>query len=425
LDNPEPHLIRRNFNLGVVNGALFYLSLALMSPTIILSVFAYQLTGSNKMVGVINSLTMLGWLWPQLFFANIIEAAERKKPFYVVSAILRSVTLGTIPVLLLVFGTGRPLLLFWSVAFLLLAHSSIGALGYLPFMDIVTRSMPANMRGRFFGARAFWGGILGLLGSIAARYILSEKSGLAFPTNYVLIFFLAFVFSSIAVTAFCMVHEPPSTPQKRRISLGHQLRRGPRLLTRDKVFRRFFLVRVLLALTGMAPPFFIIYAKQEFHVPAEAAAVFLAVQIVFSSFSAPIWGKIGDRWGNKVLLIWCGIIAALSMALILVSGRIIPILGRAVPSPETVFFGIIFACYGLGYAGTLLGGINYLLDIAPPRRRSTYVAFMNAFTTPLTFAPVLGGFLVDIFSFRFVFALSAFLAIGGTIASRSLRDPRR
>ena len=47
----------------------------------------------------------------------------------------------------------------------------------------------------------------------------------------------------------------------------------------------------------------------------------------------------------------------------------------------------------------------YMLNIAPPRSRPSYIGFMNTLLVPASFAPSLGGLLVSWIGYRWLFAL--------------------
>ena len=65
---------KRNFYLGVLNGALFFGVLPLLNPGDFISLLTNELTGSSVAVGLISSLYMIGGLLPQVVLAKYIEA---------------------------------------------------------------------------------------------------------------------------------------------------------------------------------------------------------------------------------------------------------------------------------------------------------------------------------------------------------------
>ena len=50
----------------------------------------------------------------------------------------------------------------------------------------------------------------------------------------------------------------------------------------------------------------------------------------------------------------------------------------------------------------MVGFMAYMLNIAPPRNRPTYIGFMNTLLMPVSFAPVLGGILAPHIGYRWL-----------------------
>ncbi len=91
---------RWNFIVNTLDGASFWFGMSFFSSTIILPLFVSHFTSSPLAIGLISFLGWGGIFLPQLFTANAVERAPRKKFF--------PVTLGffleRLPVLLLPFA---------------------------------------------------------------------------------------------------------------------------------------------------------------------------------------------------------------------------------------------------------------------------------------------------------------------------------
>ena len=68
----DPHL-RRNFALGLLNGAMFNFAEALMSVDTVLTWFVQRLGGSNFLIGLVGPMRDAGWFLPQLFMAHRLQ----------------------------------------------------------------------------------------------------------------------------------------------------------------------------------------------------------------------------------------------------------------------------------------------------------------------------------------------------------------
>lgn len=71
--------LRRNFSLGLVNGALFNLSASLLDPSLVLTWLASQLTSSNFLIGLVMPMNQGGWFLPQLLISGYLQGRKRKR----------------------------------------------------------------------------------------------------------------------------------------------------------------------------------------------------------------------------------------------------------------------------------------------------------------------------------------------------------
>src|SRR5689334_17701927 len=72
---------RWNFTVNALDGASFWFGMSFISPTIILPLYVSHFTNSLVLIGLIPFLSTAGYLLPQLFTANAVERAPRKKFF--------------------------------------------------------------------------------------------------------------------------------------------------------------------------------------------------------------------------------------------------------------------------------------------------------------------------------------------------------
>jgi len=426
-DNTHAVFSKRNYYLGIVNGALFFLMLRLIDSQMVLALFIDRLTGSAALLGLITSLMNVGWLWPQIFLARILDPVPRKKPYYVLSAVTRMIVFGAAFLSIYFLAEDHAMTLFVVLTILLFAFSSCGAIGIIPFMDIVSKSVPAWKRGSFFGYRRIWGGVLGFGGGLLVRYVLREDSGWAFPNNYLLLFGLAFILLVVSTGLFCLSEEFEQPVQRRRISFRMQMHRGWQILRYDTNFQRLLICRALLSFGWMAFPFYALYAVKKLGVAKEMVGTFMIASVVAGTFSNFVWQRLSDKRGNRLVLRWTSG-AALSAPLVALLVGHLPssyanVEFMGLPA-KVAFYFLTFIGLGLGMDGLMIGGVNYLLDIAPEKRRPTYIGFMYTFSAPLMLVPAAAGHLVEVISFEFVFALSFLFSMAAVGWTWFMREPR-
>jgi hypothetical protein len=129
------------------------------------------------------------------------------------------------------------------------------------------------------------GGLLGLFGGVLVKAILSPNSGLAFPDNYALLFFLGFLITVAMVSSFSLIVEPVEPVDPQRVGLGEQLRRVIRLPIRDRNYSRYLAVRAAIVGANYALPFYAVYARRALDAPEDMVGIYLIGSALAGVFS--------------------------------------------------------------------------------------------------------------------------------------------
>jgi MFS family permease len=362
--------------------------------------------------------------------------------------VLRIATLAAAAVIVFVVNPQKTAL-FLSLLIGCLLVTNIGAgVAAIPFLEIISRTIPTTTRGRFFGMRRFLGGLLGIGAGAFIAIILNENGGSVvstdplatalqgtadrlgltghgFPLNYGVLFLIGGFFISIGILMFCFVVEAPAKVVHKQGRLFEHLTSGFSLMRRDANYRLFYLVRICWQFSAMAFPFYSTFAVGELGFSESAVGVFVSLWVGSGVVSNYIWGRILDRKGNKLVLI---ITAGFSI-LPPVTGLFLAHLhagGYAIGSSGFVFVAIAstFFINGLIRSGRFISNITYLLEVAPEDKRPLYVGFMNSFTFPLMLSPALGGLILALAGIRVLFICSICFAIANLVLSSRLREPR-
>ena len=80
----------------------------------------------------------------------------------------------------------------------------------------------------------------------------------------------------------------------------------------------------------------------------------------------------------------------------------------------------VFVALGALYGIYMMGFFNYLAEITPERERPVYVGTGNTVMGLMTLAPVVGGWLLEVTSYRVLFAVATVLMAAGFVASLRL-----
>lgn len=132
-----------------------------------------------------------------------------------------------------------------------------------------------------------------------------------------------------------------------------------------------------------------------------------------AALSNLLWGWLGDRYGNRTVVIGTAI-----------TGGLAPLLALLAPLTTPVLFLPVFASLGATLSGIRLGYTNFILEMAPVELRPTCVALQNTLLTPVSLLPVFVGGLLETLSYPVLLASGAVLMLITVWIGIRLLDPR-
>jgi MFS family permease len=393
--NVRKHL-RFNFLIGLFDGGFFGLGMGFASFSAIIPLFVHHLTESALLIGLVPAIHNMGWQMPQLLMASWVSRARRYKSLTLWMTIHERLPfLGLALVALLVPHSPKSTILVFT--FLMLIWQGLGA-GFAanPWTNLISKVIPGELHGTFFGAQAAaFNGLAGV-SALAASLILEKVGG---PFDFSICFALTFVCMVGSFGFLAATREADSTPaqeDKPRALWG----KSTVILRRDSNFRAFLAVRVLSQFAGMAFAFYVIYGVRQYGMSDAAAAVLVTILLVGQVVLSPIMGRLGDRWSHRGVMSIGALGAALSA-----------LLAWKATSPS--WFYAIFALEAVAVVAIwtipLALSVSFARDEA---ERPLYIGLANTVPAPAAIlAPAIGGWIADAAGFGTMFALSATSAL--------------
>ncbi|MGH7277744.1 MAG: MFS transporter, partial [Candidatus Rokuibacteriota bacterium] len=404
------HLRRNVLALGVDFG-LFLVGWSFASQSTLLPAFAAHLGAPYVVIGAIPAVMTTGWYLPSLFVAGHTQTLAEKLPFVLRFTLWERVPFLILALVAFVLAAAAPMLALVAVLLLLLVITLAGGLLMPAWMDIVGRTIPTEIRGRFFAFATVLGSAGGLLGGIVTAWVLASVPA---PASYGYCFLGAAFFMTLSYVALLLVREPPGRAQP-PVDLKTHLLRVPALLRQDPNLTWFLAARGAMVVGTMAAGFYTVHALEHLGAPAWRVGVFTSVLLAGQTVGNVALGWLADRAGHRLVLI---VGAAAS-----VGGNVL-----ALGAPSLDVFVAVFALVGMQFAAVNVSAMNVMLEFAPVvEERPTYIGLGNTAVAPLTFAaPLAGGLVAGGLGFPALFILAGlFGAAGLGLLLACVHDPRR
>ncbi|HOI25457.1 MAG TPA: MFS transporter [Caldisericia bacterium] len=391
---------RWNFTVNSLNAAFYTVAMTFASIVTFLPLFIEKLGGSNLLIGLVPSVAFIGYQLPGMFSAAFVENMPNKLRF------VKNITLiERLPFLilaLLCLGVAREnpqvAILFTFVCLILITFTS-GTITPA-WLDYIVKVTPRKSLGMYFAMGSGLGGLIGIGASFWAGYFLKTYP---FPTNFFYCFIWAFVAVMLSYGMTLLGREPSVQPSQTKTKIWEYYQKIPLLLSKDGQLRNYIIFRNLQCLGSMASTFFVVYGVKRLGFPDQSASWMTVSLLLSQSMSFFLWGYIGDRYHHKIVLIFGAI-------------------GLSLTSVFALFFStywailMVFVFLGWYYSAQGTSGLAILRDMAPEGRYPTYLALSNGLTVLAAFlAPVLGGRIADLYSYRSMFWLAFCFSVAGLL----------
>ena len=232
--------------------------------------------------------------------------------------------------------------------------------------------VPESRRGRYFGFRAGVVGVVGMLANLGAGWFLDRVSA---PLNFQIVLGVGVLSALLGVALLLLHYEPPVTRERPHF---REVFRTP---WQDANFRRLLVFGVYWqASVLVAAPFVFTYFLEKLKMSFSEIAVWSVIASLSALFTTSWWGRVADRYGNKVVLAVGTTIAGSAMPLcwmLAAPDRLWPI-----------WLSAGFDALAWGAIGPAI--FNLALSSAPRENRTAFIA-MYSFATGA--AGFLGGLL--------------------------------
>lgn len=340
--------------------------------------YMLHLGASPTELGLVASVPLLAQVMSP--FAAWLAALAGRRKYLTAAAAALGRLLWLLAVLLPQLGVPealRPTFMVGLVMVSSLFQAGAGTLWAAWMGDVV----PAEKRGRYFGARAGIVGMIGMLANLGAGWFLDR---VAAPLNFHLVILTAVLCAVIGIVLYLFHYEPPAEAEQPGF---RDTFKDP---WRDTNFRRFLLFALYWQGTVLlGAPFIFPYFIGSLELSFTQIALWSGVASTCALITTSQWGRVADRFGNK---------AVLSVGTVLV-GTTLPacwILAGLTGNLAFFWLSAVFDAIAWGAIGPAI--FNLVLASAPKEKRMAFFAMYSLSTGVAGFAGgLLSGPLLTLF----------------------------
>ena len=383
--------LRFNFTVNILDGGFFGLALGFASFITIIPLFVSQMTSSALLIGLVPTIHNVGWQFPQLLTASRVSRAKRIKPLVLWTTIHERIPflgLALVAWFLPRLGSETALIL----TFILLVWQGFGG-GFTAnaWTSMMTKIMPTNLHGTFFGVQmAAFTGLEGL-SAIAAGLILDRLDG---PLDFTICFLAASASFVISFIFISFAREPDSRIQPIKGRPEGYWVESKRILKTNYNFIAFLAMRSLSQFAAMAFSFYIIYVVWIFGVSDAEAGFMTGIFLMSSIMANLVMGRLADYWSPRAVMIIGALAATLSATVALVA-------------PSANWFYASFILTSVATVAIWTIPLPLTVRFGTEEERPYYIGLSSTVTAPAALlAPVIGGLLADTVGFQATFMVS-------------------
>jgi MFS family permease len=394
--------IRRSLSASTVDG-VFAAIYSNIIGGVLLTNFLMDLGASATQIGLLSAVPLVANLLQPLgaYFSERVSSRHWYCLWIYAPSRVLWVGLCVGIVLLQPWHLDPQFLIEVTLAIALLSHS-IGALGSAAWLSWLAMLVPRQLRGRYFGLRNSAANLTSLIAIPLAGMAVSAWGGgsvqgyglvllIGITLGIVSLMFQGFMSDINPLQQQMLGHKADSV---NRTEGGAESQAGTSRecsLWQDRNFLLFsFYFSLWMFAVNLSAPFFNLYMLNERDLNLDISQVTLYNSIMAGAnlLLLMVWGRLADRFGNRPLLFFAGLVVALTPLLWLLAGQ----------DSLSVWVGLPLLHILMGGSGAAIDlcSNNLQIGVAPIHRQSTYFGTIAALSgVSGALGTSLGGLLVE------------------------------
>jgi MFS family permease len=258
-------------------------------------------------------------------------------------------------------------------------YHAAGSLVAPQWSSLMGDLVPERRRGRYFALRTRYTSVATFVALVSAGLVLNffQHYDLALY-GFIGVFGIAAVARWVSVYHLTAMVEPQAHPPALEMPFQEHWWRQ---IKNSRFVRFSIFFGAMQWAVAIGSPFFAVYMLRDLHFSYMEFMAISASSVLMQFLTLNGWGRVGDVFGNRLILVVTGFVIPMIPLLWLFSNNLWYLL-------------VVQSLSGLLWAGFSLSSGNYLYDLIPPRQRVRFLSFHNVFTNIGTFfGALLGGYL--------------------------------
>lgn len=379
----------------------------IVDPKLVLSWLVNALGGSAAAVGLLVPLREALALLPQLFIGHRIRRLPRRKAVWAIASFLQGAAVaGMAAAAFLLDGAAA----VWTIVTLVAVFAIGRSAASVSYKDVLGKTVSKSKRGTVTGTAA----------SASALMVLGLGAGLAtgiIPLSVTTIGIGLLIAAGLWVLAgvlFLQLVETDGATEGGVDGVAAALA-NLGMLRNDPQLGRFVVMRSLLTVTAIAPPYLLSLTDGSGRELASLGP-FVVASSVATIVGGRLWGRLSDRSSRQVLV---GAAASSTLLFVLAGAGVV--ISPDLLSAPWVAAGLLFLVV-LAYQGVRLGRSTHLVDMASEDDRAVYTAVSNTVVGVVILLTGAFGVLSEILGLGVLFFTFAALSAVAAWVGRGLHE---
>lgn len=355
--------------------------------------FAIALRATKPQIGMLAAFPSLISSLAQLKSADVAEHLKsRMRPikFFIFLHAFMFIPILAVPFLF------KENMALWLILFITLS-ASFNAFPGPAWASLMSDHIPPSSRGRYFGWRNRWLGMITVTCAFLAGFILNIFGKGAY-FGFVIIFGLACLCRFISWYFLSRMYEPPIKIKKEHyFSFWDFIRR-----IRHSNFAKFvFYAASVNFSVNIASPFFAVFMLSNLNFSYVTYTVVVTASTIATLLTLNIWGRHADLAGN--------------LKVIRLSSFFIPAVPVLWLFSQKVYYLVLIQIFGgFVWAGFNLSASNFIYDAVMPEKRTRCISYFNVINgSAICLGALTGGFLAKVLPPLFGHRLLALFLLSG------------